>query len=513
MFGDWFFWVSGSLLGLGGLVLLGWSLFADRARGCRRCPKCWYDMSGTDSLTCPECGHTVRRPRSLRKTRRRWRYVLLAIVILLGSPALDLTPKIHRDGWPSVLPTTVLILIQHYEYTPRVDGELLARFMWIDEEGKIHTDTERFADWQWSLLADAAVKVLLDENADWEQKEHAAYNLRHAAEHGVTAPERFTDVIIQAIKKADYSEAWEGLVQRLGDDDYVRWLHDDRDEVYRALLRRIPTATLGLECRYTSYAFVYADRTRATSDLLEIIPTIENEDVAVWATDYFIREFPQNSSREGWQDLVEDQVFLSGMIDWLSVEPKRLRNLSQLYIWDLAFVDKQRVRAALAEARESARSQSERTEIDKAIKLVERTSEKFRFRLLSEGELTEQLSILRQVWQTDPEFFEFCVQEFIDQDNNWRSSAAENHWKWLNAVHDSEFTTAYLSALVAVSPHTVDHMAAAELAGRLAAPTPGIIDLLDRLSVDSDERVRAAAREALAKIHEKMPETEQDDSD
>jgi hypothetical protein len=50
MFADWLFWGLGGALALAGLWLQYWSLFADRARGRRRCPKCWYDMSGTEGM-------------------------------------------------------------------------------------------------------------------------------------------------------------------------------------------------------------------------------------------------------------------------------------------------------------------------------------------------------------------------------------------------------------------------------------------------------------------------------
>ena len=39
MLGDWFYWLIGGLLGTGGLILAFWSLFADRARGRKHCPK------------------------------------------------------------------------------------------------------------------------------------------------------------------------------------------------------------------------------------------------------------------------------------------------------------------------------------------------------------------------------------------------------------------------------------------------------------------------------------------
>ena len=62
------------LLGAGLFVLFR-ALFGDRARGRRRCPKCWYDMAGLPPRTvkeererfvCPECG-------ARSSARRNWR--------------------------------------------------------------------------------------------------------------------------------------------------------------------------------------------------------------------------------------------------------------------------------------------------------------------------------------------------------------------------------------------------------------------------------------------------------
>lgn len=66
-----------------GLVLFAWGMWGSRARGCKRCPKCWYDMSGAPGLTCSECGKTVRTPRGLLRNRRRWWAVVLAIVLTI----------------------------------------------------------------------------------------------------------------------------------------------------------------------------------------------------------------------------------------------------------------------------------------------------------------------------------------------------------------------------------------------------------------------------------------------
>src|SRR5438309_1158927 len=53
---DWLLTLLGYTLAAAGALLLLWSLFHDRPKGRRRCPRCWYDMRGVPSLLCPECG-------------------------------------------------------------------------------------------------------------------------------------------------------------------------------------------------------------------------------------------------------------------------------------------------------------------------------------------------------------------------------------------------------------------------------------------------------------------------
>ena len=106
----WVYYIVAGVLSLLGMWLLYWSMWRDRARGRRRCPKCWYDMTGSPSLTCSECGHVAKRERKLRKTRRHWRIAVLAILTLLLALSLALAPKVHRDRWLSIVPTTALIL-------------------------------------------------------------------------------------------------------------------------------------------------------------------------------------------------------------------------------------------------------------------------------------------------------------------------------------------------------------------------------------------------------------------
>ena len=82
---------------VGGIVVL-WALFADRARGRKRCPKCWYDLSASPEPRCSECGFVARTERKLRKTRRRWRGCFLGLFIIavgLSGPVY----RVYKDDW------------------------------------------------------------------------------------------------------------------------------------------------------------------------------------------------------------------------------------------------------------------------------------------------------------------------------------------------------------------------------------------------------------------------------
>ncbi len=111
--------IVASATGLAGLVLLIVALVGDRSRGRRRCPSCWYSMSGTPGLVCPECGRDARSERRLLRTRRRWRLGALAILILLGSGGGYAYHIAARDGAWALVPFTVgMHMLPWYEKVP-----------------------------------------------------------------------------------------------------------------------------------------------------------------------------------------------------------------------------------------------------------------------------------------------------------------------------------------------------------------------------------------------------------
>jgi hypothetical protein len=98
-------------LGLIGLIVLAFALFRDRSRGGRRCPKCWYSMDGAPTLTCPECGNVAKSEKKLFKTRRSRRGIAVALALFIAAYGVWKWPIVQRDGWTSLIPTTVLALV------------------------------------------------------------------------------------------------------------------------------------------------------------------------------------------------------------------------------------------------------------------------------------------------------------------------------------------------------------------------------------------------------------------
>ena len=105
----WPAWLTAGLLMAIGGWLCFWALFGDRARGRRRCPKCWYDLRGTPGLRCSECGHAARGERQLLRSRRHWLTAALGGLILAIALAVGVGPSVKQYGWYSLLPNWALL--------------------------------------------------------------------------------------------------------------------------------------------------------------------------------------------------------------------------------------------------------------------------------------------------------------------------------------------------------------------------------------------------------------------
>ena len=99
-----------AVVGLGGATITWWALFGDRARGRRRCPRCWHDLSGTPGLTCGECGHAAAAEAALFATRRRWPMATATVAFTLGVAGW-----VHFEAiegrWTAMVPDAGLELV------------------------------------------------------------------------------------------------------------------------------------------------------------------------------------------------------------------------------------------------------------------------------------------------------------------------------------------------------------------------------------------------------------------
>jgi hypothetical protein len=101
-------WWAGGVLGVGALVVIALAMLRDRSRGRRRCPKCWYDMTGVAGLKCPECGREQRSEKRLLRTRRRWRMAVAGVLLLGVAGATAVAPAVYTGKWARYTPVPVL---------------------------------------------------------------------------------------------------------------------------------------------------------------------------------------------------------------------------------------------------------------------------------------------------------------------------------------------------------------------------------------------------------------------
>jgi HEAT repeat protein len=159
-YSNWFVLGLAATLIIGGSVAVLWSLFWNRSRGRRRCPRCWYDMTGSVGLTlrCPECGKTARSERQLRKTRRRPLFAALAVVVVIIGLALPYVQYVRSVGWSEAAPT-----LYYIAKLPDIDAgseqEELAR--------RIRSGTMR--QWEYRYLVNRCITILNTHDVETEE--------------------------------------------------------------------------------------------------------------------------------------------------------------------------------------------------------------------------------------------------------------------------------------------------------------------------------------------------------
>jgi hypothetical protein len=102
--------LTGALAATACVAVVWWALFRDKARGRRRCPRCWHNLEHTPGLVCGECGYAARSERDLGRTRRRWGVAalgLLSVVALAVWTRLEVT----QSGWEALAPSRVLVAL------------------------------------------------------------------------------------------------------------------------------------------------------------------------------------------------------------------------------------------------------------------------------------------------------------------------------------------------------------------------------------------------------------------
>lgn len=95
---------------VGSFVLLYLWTKGDRARGRRRCPRCWYAMTGVPGTVCPECGRDAHSERRLFRPQRRRRLLAVLLVPLLAGALVWSAGFFRRGDWPQRIPTTIIAI-------------------------------------------------------------------------------------------------------------------------------------------------------------------------------------------------------------------------------------------------------------------------------------------------------------------------------------------------------------------------------------------------------------------
>jgi hypothetical protein len=273
----WQYWAAGWALAAAGVSLAAWALLKDRARGRRRCPRCWYAMDGVPGLRCPECGHAAGAERRLLGTRRRWRLATLSLPLLLAGYAAAVAPRIHARGWPGAIPTWVLA-----RWWPMEGSDWLAPVRWTPVglqvlDPALQEFAQRCADDEVSA-ASVRAWVRRMNRQDWTHNTGAslaAYDVTDLARLACSAPpgsseEQAMTELVTACTDAVANGRWVdhgGAEARVSATrrQIIVWAADDVQRGVEELLGALRSAKPGAPGAVNSRSW---ERTRATLDRL-----------------------------------------------------------------------------------------------------------------------------------------------------------------------------------------------------------------------------------------------------
>lgn len=161
----WYWWAISGLLAIGSLWAVLALLIGDRARGRRRCPKCWHSMEGLPEpdagdgggWVCPECGRAVTREKDLFRTRRK-RGVLAVVAVGLLAVLAWYGYGVHQrraEGTTAWVPSlAAVLLIRPLDSDWNDPSPINDTFRKVILSRK---STPALPDWQYSILVDRLV--------------------------------------------------------------------------------------------------------------------------------------------------------------------------------------------------------------------------------------------------------------------------------------------------------------------------------------------------------------------
>lgn len=491
---SWIFWTSGILLGASALWLLYYSLLADRAKGRKRCPKCWYDMQLIEGFRCPECGNIIKRQRKLFKTRRKWRWAAVSLALLLAGLGLCLTPKIKSDGWAWMVPTTGLIIIQRYREDTWAYDEILDRIRVLHGEDKATFPRSKLTDANWKRLGTTCVQTLRD-SEERETLDFAMYFLGKVANSEVDPPDGVCQVLAKWI---EHSEVWAAdiLRRQFRDPEFRKWLGDDYSIIRDAVLARLKQTNIKNEVYQLLGTFSHSVKPETVLvDLLSVIPEMKSDNSIRIVFELIIGLYFK-STDEGWN---LPEIAIDHLVSILSCEYSYARSEAELLLIAPGLLEQQVCLATLHKVIDENDPNSDKEKLGRVLLLIETLVNEKAYEKILIDEPGTELLFIRTATSIDFEFAYFLIRRNFE---GKRPGDMDNTLGRL--IQDKESKTQSLSLLAALAKDDDPKLRALVPAFviELGDGAQEALPILEDLRLDSNETVRRNAEEAIKQIHE-----------